>query len=148
MRGLIWIALVALVAGCVAANQPVTVVGLRDLAAPLSSQVDATPARLAGDWVVRMAPRQGGLAPGAALRFGALEQVGPGRFRTSDGPLAGRELWVVWLDADNRTAALATPQGDQALILDRTAQGGADRMQAAREVLAWQGFDLRFFQGV
>ena len=133
-------------AGCAPVPGPV----LRDGAAPFSSQVDVTPARLAGDWVVRLVSEGGAVAPGQVVRFSALQPEGPGRFRLGQGAgaaLRGRVIWVIWMDGDSRTVALATAEGDLALIMDRTGAGGADRIRAARDILEWQGFDMALMRG-
>ncbi|MEZ5912411.1 MAG: hypothetical protein R3D84_09475 [Paracoccaceae bacterium] len=67
----------------------------------------------------------------------------PGRFRPALGGVAGQSWWVLWLDSGARTLVVGTPSGDFGAILDR--EGAAippDRMQAAREVLAFNGYDL------
>jgi apolipoprotein D and lipocalin family protein len=46
------------------------------------------------------------------------------------------------MDSGARTVLVATREGDRVLVLDRGGEGGADRLAAAREVMAWQGFDL------
>jgi apolipoprotein D and lipocalin family protein len=48
---------------------------------------------------------------------------------------------VLWADADYRTLVIGTPDGSFGFILNR---GGfpADRLKAAREILAWNGYDL------
>ena len=109
-------------------------------------------ARFQGDWVVRASYPNDGLAqvtvkPVSARRFvwradgraqrGAV--TGPGRFRL-DGEHA--EYWVLWLDDGFRTAAIGTPDGRFGLILDRKAEGGEDRMVAAREMLDFNGYDV------
>jgi apolipoprotein D and lipocalin family protein len=48
----------------------------------------------------------------------------------------------MWMDADNRTAAIGTPGGSFGWIMDRKATGGDDRIQAAREIMEWQGYDM------
>jgi apolipoprotein D and lipocalin family protein len=133
--GIAALALVVLT-GC-AAEVPVTS-GLRDPAAPMSSQVNVTPARLAGNWVVRVA--WAGAAPGQAVRVapGRAVQTGPGRFRIGDGP----EWWVMWMDGDNRTAAIGSPGGEFGWIMDRAPKGGADRIKAAKEIMQWMGYDM------
>lgn len=52
------------------------------------------------------------------------------------------EIWVYWMDFDNRTVALGDPTGNVVAILDRSATGGGDRITAAREILDWFGYDL------
>lgn len=140
MKGLVALGALAALAAC----QGTPGVVYRDVSAPISSQVDVTAARLAGDWRVRVAPAQGPVAAGDALRLSesALSLDGPGRFEVVAGPLEGLVLWVLWLDADNRTAAIGGPDGQFGWIMDRAAEGGEDRIRAAREIMAWQGYDM------
>ncbi|MCM2560743.1 lipocalin family protein [Lutimaribacter sp. EGI FJ00015] len=132
----------ALLAACGPSGAPTGPAIYRDAAAPISSQVDVTAARLSGDWHVRVGPVLGPVVAGDRLRLDALQAAGPGRFKVTRGPLSGRVLWVLWLDADNRTAALGSPDGKTALVLDRAPTGGADRIAAARKIMAWQGYDM------
>lgn len=70
------------------------------------------------------------------------EQAQPGVDRI-DVPGAGaRQAVVIWVDEGFRTAAVGDPAGSFAWVLDRNTQGGADRIEAARQVLAFNGFDL------
>lgn len=55
------------------------------------------------------------------------------------------ELWVIWIDDGYRTAAIGSPDSDIAFILDRKPKGGADRIVAAREVLAFNGYNMTAF---
>lgn len=117
---------------------------LRNPTTPVASQADAGVARLAGDWVVVSGA---GMAPGTRLRIGSgrmmLDDVtlpfvaeGQGRY------LLGEErIWVHWLDADNRTAAMGEPGGKRVWIMDRSGAPG-DRLRAAREILNWYGYDV------
>lgn len=75
---------------------------------------------------------------------------GPGRLTLSgaDPDGIGAEWWVLWVDADNRTLVVGTPGGGFGLILDRSAQSSPDRMRAAREILAWNGYDLARLRSV
>ncbi len=52
-----------------------------------------------------------------------------------------RELWVIWVDDDFRTAAIGTPDGSYGWLIDRKPTGGADRLRAAREILDFNGYD-------
>jgi apolipoprotein D and lipocalin family protein len=54
----------------------------------------------------------------------------------------GAEWWVLWVDADYRTLVVGTPSGSFGIILNRTADLPPDRLAAARDVLAWNGYDL------
>ena len=66
----------------------------------------------------------------------AVSVTGPGRME-----IAGRELWVLWVDDGFRTAAIGHPSGGYGWIMERGAHA-ADRRKAAREILAWAGYDL------
>ncbi len=71
----------------------------------------------------------------------ALNQTMPARFDSADGP-----IWVLWVDDGYRTAVLGRPDGGFAWVLDRHASGGADRMNAAVEVLDFNGYDVEQLQ--
>jgi apolipoprotein D and lipocalin family protein len=141
LRGLAALLLATACAACAPEPAPL---GARDPDVPVASQVDVTAARLQGAWRVVESSR---LAPGAQLVFGAgtlqtagavqpLQALGQGRFRLPDGP-----LWVHWMDADGRTAAIGDPRAGWFAILDRRGDPG-DRLAAAREILQWYGYDL------
>jgi len=68
----------------------------------------------------------------------AMTATGPGRFTLADG----REFWVLWVDTGFRTAAIGTPDGSYGWIIDRSNTGGADRITAAREVMAFNGYNI------
>ncbi|MEP4199028.1 MAG: lipocalin family protein [Aliishimia sp.] len=68
---------------------------------------------------------------------------GKGRLLASPGQ---REFWVLWVDADFRTAAVGTPDGRFGYILDRQKTGGADRIKAARDILDFNGYDVTQLQ--
>lgn len=74
---------------------------------------------------------------------GAAWVVGPGRLKVRlDGvPIAG-DYWVLWVDEGYRTAVVGTPSGRFGWILNRDPEIPADRLAAAREVLAFNGYDL------
>ena len=65
--------------------------------------------------------------------------VGPGRFALAGWP---DPIWVLWADADLRTLVLGTPSGRFGMIFNRDGALPADRLTAARAVLAWNGYDL------
>lgn len=167
--------------GCI--SRPSETAPLRDQSAPISSQIDATAKRLAGNWVVRrswigapyLSTEQGSGTAGfrvseaegglqlSGYRFGVdaakraeflafstqIKPAGPGRFAEIGGSVFGRaELWVLWMDADNRTVAIGTPNGRFGWIMDRRAKGGQDRLKAASEIMEWMGYDMSNVQGV
>ena len=60
----------------------------------------------------------------------------------------GREpIWVLWVDQDYRVAALGTPSGTWAAVLVRPGKGRGDLLTAAREVLDFNGYDLKRIGG-
>jgi apolipoprotein D and lipocalin family protein len=56
-------------------------------------------------------------------------------------PQLAAPIWVLWIDADDRTMVLGTPDGQFGMILSQDPIP-QDRMRAAREILAWNGYDL------
>ena len=170
MRRLTALALVLGVA--LAACAPAPAGGaFRNTGVPIYSNAVFQPARLAGDWVqvadfaqvgaracrpgpVRFGPPEAGaLALTAQLCLSGTRQVfngtaaiaGPGRLALRGAAPAGlgQTWWVLWVDDGYRTMAIGTPSGDFGFILNRTATLPADRLAAAREVLDWNGYDLR-----
>lgn len=51
-------------------------------------------------------------------------------------------LWVLWMDFDRRTFVVGDPVGSYAAIFDHRAEGGTDRIIAARDILEWFGYDM------
>ena len=73
------------------------------------------------------------------------EVAGPGRLKVSfpTVPFAGAvDYWVLWVDEGYRTAVVGAPNGRSGWILNRDPVIPADRLQAARDVLAFNGYDL------
>ncbi|ANT61276.1 lipocalin [Salipiger sp. CCB-MM3] len=140
----------ALVAACAAKAPPPPVeIPLRNPTAPVGSQADARLERLQGGWTVT---EGAGMAPGARIEVSGsemridgvalpLQEEAPGRLQ-----VAGETLWVHWIDADDRTAALGDPAGGRVWIMDRTGRPG-ERRTAAREILTWYGYDLSRMAG-
>ncbi|RMA42681.1 lipocalin family protein [Rhodophyticola porphyridii] len=147
----------------------------RDQSVTIASNANFDPARYAGRWyeVARYPnPFQAGCAgaiaeyqlrPGAdiAIRNTCLDEtgtptedisgratiVGPGRLsvRLSGVPVAA-PYWVLWVDEGYRTAVIGQPDGRAGWILNREPVIPADRLAAAREVLAFNGYDLSRLQ--
>ena len=139
----------------------------RDETVPLAITTRGTLGDLEGDWVVR-----GTFAPTASLdriRFAAradgkidvtithtgctqdcpflsgtwpAERIARNRARLLTDSANDPELWVIWADEATRTAVIVTPDGRTAAILDRNAKGGADRIEAARQVMDFNGYDI------
>lgn len=71
----------------------------------------------------------------------------PGRWAAQDAFLSSQaglpaQIWVYWMDFDRRTMVLGDPNSRFVAILDRSPSGGGDRIIAARDILAWYGYDL------
>ena len=140
----------------------------RDTSVGMTSMAVFDPARYAGLWyeVARFpAPFQAGcthtsaeygLTPsGLSVRNSCLKEgkrvviegsaqvSGPGRLkvRLAGVPVAA-DYWVLWVDEGYRTAVVGVPSGRAGWILNRTPDIPADRLQASREVLAFNGYDL------
>lgn len=79
---------------------------------------------------------------------GTAEIVGPGRLkvRFASVPFVAADYWVLWTDEDYRTAVVGAPNGRSGWILNRTPDIRADRLQAARDVMAFNGYDLSRLQ--
>ncbi len=168
MCGAAGLALLVLAAGC--ARAPVPQAGFRAEGTPIYSNAVFRPDRIAGGWmqVADSAPAGAGpcdarglkVTPGvpgqltvdADLCVGGVRRSfagpavvsGPGRIRLAAAAPAeiGAEWWVLWVDADYRTLVVGTPSGAFGMILNRTGDLPPDRLAAAREVLAWNGYDL------
>ncbi len=71
----------------------------------------------------------------------AVTQPELGRIVVGNAPFE-TQYWVLWVDADYRTAAIGTPSGSFGWIIDRSRAGGEDRIKAARDVLGANGYNL------
>lgn len=127
--------------------------GYRRSDTPMQAMVGFDLARFVGRWyevaVIGRAPGTRwdvSAGPGRALGVttstdgaGEARLIAPGRIEIStfDAP-----LWVLWADGDMRTVVLGTPNGRFAMVLDRSRASATDRLRAAREILAWNGYDL------
>ena len=167
MSGLRRAALLALaLAACAPEPAPRTVPVFRTPGAPIWSNAVLDPARLVGDWQevaafaapgacrpggarIVAGPGGGGLGLAARLCLGGKETAfqgplavtGPGRLLPAN---ATEPWWVLWSDTDVRTLAIGTPSGRFGFILNRGGALPPDRLAAAREILDWNGYDLRW----
>lgn len=73
--------------------------------------------------------------------------TGPGRFVMPRGEGPPIEHWVLWTDADYRVAVIGTPSGAFGWIMTK-GESRADLMQAAREIMDWNGYDMTQLQAV
>lgn len=147
----------AVLAGCTPI--PKTDAVFRDLATPITSVALFDPAKFAGHWetvaaydaencafdVVASTADMIDLAErkcSGAVAHSIAQITGPGRFTPRGGANKGHEYWVMWVDQTYRSAVIGTVNGEFGMILNRTRDIPADRMQAAREILDWNGYDL------
>ncbi len=74
---------------------------------------------------------------------GSADVVGPGRLKVRLGLLPfASDYWVLWVDGDYQTAVVGTPSGRAGWVLNRTPEISADRLDAARGVLQFNGYDI------
>lgn len=149
-------------AGCVRHSGPAA--GFRPASAPIYSNAVLENDRLLGRWVqvaefadpsaprctfggaeISRTPAGYALASrlclnGKSTRYsGPMIVTGPGRFAVG----GNAPWWIIWADVDYRTIVVGTPSGELGFILNRDGGLPADRMRAAREVLDFNGYDLR-----
>ncbi|MEO0931860.1 MAG: lipocalin family protein [Pseudomonadota bacterium] len=81
---------------------------------------------------------------------GTAEIVGPGRLkvRFPSVPFVAADYWVLWTDEDYQTAVVGAPNGRSGWILNRTPSIPPDRLQAAKDILAFNGYDLSRLQEI
>jgi len=75
---------------------------------------------------------------------GTAVPVAPARLKVRfDGvPFVTGDYWVLWTDEDYRTAVVGAPNGRAGWVLNRSPQIRADRLQTARDILAFNGYDV------
>ena len=136
----------------------------RAAASPIYSIAAFDPDRLDGAWdqVAAFAgAAQTGCRPGgaefSAMRVsyrlclsardvggaGQVAATGPGRFaiRGKDG--LGQDWWVLWVDEGYRTMAIGNPSGTFGFVLNRGKDIPADRLNAAKELFDFNGYDTK-----
>lgn len=158
-----------LLAACASPAPPAADPSFRTAGTPIYSNAVTAPGALAGSWRqvaefaapgappcaaqgLTLAEDASGLritadlclAGRTARHSGPVQVTGPGRLQATGADPAGLgvEWWVLWVDADRRTLVLGTPSGRYGMILNRDAVLPPDRAAAARDVLAWNGYDL------
>jgi apolipoprotein D and lipocalin family protein len=77
---------------------------------------------------------------------GPLRITGPGRLTPAKAPAPlNREWWLLWADGDLRTLVIGTPDGSFGFVLNRGGPIPSDRLNGARDVFTWNGYDLSRF---
>ena len=71
----------------------------------------------------------------------AIDPRGVMRVKTADLDTSARAFWVIWMDEDLRTAVIGTRGGEMGWVLNRTADIPADRLNAAKALLEFNGYD-------
>ena len=163
-----WIALLPMALGaCVAFSE------YRDTDVPISSMATFDPLEYSGTWYEVASfpvPFQAGCRNTTATYLpqddgtlsilnacetdtglqsigGTARVDGPGRLKIRlDGVPFSSDYWVLWVDADYRTAVVGTPSGRAGWILNREPVIPADRLIAARDILAFNGYDTSKLQ--
>jgi apolipoprotein D and lipocalin family protein len=88
-------------------------------------------------------------AAGERQTPGRARPSGPGRLDLRlEGAAFDGGYWVLWVDEGYRTAVVGQPSGQAGWILNRDPAIPADRLRAAREILEWNGYDLRRLETV
>lgn len=75
---------------------------------------------------------------------GSAQIVGPGRLKVSfpSVPFGASDYWILWVDEGYRTAVVGAPNGRSGWILNRDPKIPVDRLNAAREVLDFNGYNV------
>jgi apolipoprotein D and lipocalin family protein len=164
-----WLGVLGLVTLAACEPQPAFVPeGFRDTNVAITSSTRFDPKRFSGAWKVVESINPSGFPCQTAFRLN-LEDDRPGYSCTfppsPDGidwelkyfelevSAFGRlkyiyeqdfndPIWVIWVDEDHRTAVLGTPSGRFGMIINRTKTLRSDRLKAAREILAFNGYDV------
>ncbi|MBJ3763437.1 lipocalin family protein [Maribius pontilimi] len=175
MQKLLTAALVAFsISGCSSENPLIPAASYRDTAVNMSSIALFDPAEYAGRWYeiasypvpfqqgctqtqAVYTPRSPGVLDvrNSCLRDGKLQSIagearlaGPGRLAVSFDtvPFLTAPYWVLWVDEGYRTAVVGVPSGRAGWILNRDPQIPDDRLEAAKEILLFNGYDLAELQ--
>lgn len=164
LRAAVAAAVLVLLGGCA-----VPVESYRDTSVTIASAAAFDPARYAGRWyeiarfpvpfqagctdtVAEYTPRADGtidvvntcLVNGAPRRIeGEAQLTGPGRLAVSfdSVPFVSAPYWVLWVAEDYGSAVVGVPSGRAGWILNRSPEMSPDRLAAAKEVLAFNGYD-------
>ena len=139
------------VAACGEAPVPQIPIGYRNPTAPLGGTSRFDQRRFAGEWhaaaclgpcdsrVRYVAAPNGILIRDAGGSETPFRVSAPGILRQID---TDQTLVVMWIDEGFRTAVVGNADGRWAVVLDRQRPAGADRVEAATEILDFNGWDV------
>lgn len=158
---------VALITACAPPPDP----GFRDQSVPITATTRFTPQNFDGVWYVaaayatdffpacldqrwqavtaHTAPRLAVFCGAGAATLDVPLAVNPRgvlQAQSADLDISARALWVMWMDEDAQTAVIGTPSGEMGWILNRSRGLRADRFAAAREIMAFNGYDVSRLQ--
>ncbi|MEL6205335.1 MAG: lipocalin family protein [Pseudomonadota bacterium] len=147
---------VAALAALIACTPP-PVTAYRDRSVPISSTTRFDPDRFAGRWQRTAAFDPAFLSSDCrTVTFTKASDImavapcdGPESVAHDISPLGrltpreGPDLWVLWVDEGFRTAVIGTPSGALGWVLERSGRTPPDRRAAARQVLDFNGYDLK-----
>lgn len=156
--------LIPLLALAACATTAPNIAGYRDPAKPIYSNAVLQLSDYAGEWVqvaefatapcppgrITMSPAATGMQITGQLCLGGVATdisgpyaaTGPGRLqRGTEAP-----WWVIWADTNLRTLAIGTPDGRFGFILNKGPDLPADRLNAAREIFDFNGYNLSRLQ--
>ncbi|GFE50327.1 hypothetical protein So717_20800 [Roseobacter cerasinus] len=155
-----------LLAACASESVP----GFRDTSVPITATTRFSPQSFSGRWQV-IAAYPSALFPSCAgqqwfadldaepaqltVRCGssgvyevpvAVDARGVLQLESAELNRPARAFWVMWMDEEARTAVVGTPGGELGWILNRDRALRPDRLEAAREIMAFNGYDVTRLQ--
>ncbi|WP_299776891.1 lipocalin family protein [uncultured Roseobacter sp.] len=171
VRHRIWLGMLCAGAALITACAPPPDPGFRDQSVPITATTRFTPQNFDGVWYVaaayptdffpacldqRWQAETAHTAPRLAVFCGvgaaaldvplAVNPRGVLQAQSADLDVSARALWVMWMDEDAQTAVIGTPSGEMGWILNRSHGLRADRFAAAREIMAFNGYDVSRLQ--
>ncbi|MEO0381113.1 MAG: hypothetical protein AAF252_12655 [Pseudomonadota bacterium] len=101
-----------------------------------------------GDWDLRSFTVTDTSAVWQGLEMGALTERAQGILQITYADGRARDIWIVWIDPDHRTAAIGDPDGRFGFVATRPGRARADQIEAARQVLDFNGYRTDTWESV